>query len=287
MSIELIKGQQLYNLLNQVQSGGFSQLSDKNYLLLIDARSIEDYDHFHIPTAIRPRIERDDELNTLNMVLPFEPMIECKQNIVVYDGSTTTLVPHNDRPAIRVAMALSRSNAQVPVKVLYGGFQNFSSQYPFMRTTKITFTARELDAILIYPIEIFSSSLYLGTINQAQNTKIRKNLKLDGFIMFHDNDHSYKHALECGIPGSIHHVIGDAKISDLENCAFIDELRIQGKTVLVCCNTGRALSAACSIYYMIHTTDPAEGLKKEGAIKYIQECKNDIYVKGRALNLIK
>ena len=75
MSLKWIKAQELYNALNQQQSGGFSQLSDPNYLLLIDARSVADYEHYHIPTAIRPRgrqVKNEENGETIvQMVLQF------------------------------------------------------------------------------------------------------------------------------------------------------------------------------------------------------------------------
>merc|ERR1712164_40952 len=120
------------------------------------------------------------------MILPFEPLIECKQNIVVYDSDSKDLSDAKDRPAIRVAKALSRAGSQVPVKILFGGFQEFSKNYPFMRSTKNTYTARELDNFETYPVEILQNSLYLGTSNQANKVNIRKNLKLDAFLNFSD-----------------------------------------------------------------------------------------------------
>ena len=178
MSLRWIKPQELYNVLNQQQSGGFSQLSDPNYLLLIDARSMEDYEHYHIPTAIRPRgrvVKTENETIT-TMVLPYEPAIEAKQRIVVYDGSSKELTIDETRPAVRVATALSRAGAQVQVEVLYGGFEEFSACYPFMRTTKTVFTQRELDNYETYPVNIIGG-LYLGTIEQAMKHEVRKNLR--------------------------------------------------------------------------------------------------------------
>ena len=181
MSLRWIKAQELYNTLNQLQSGGFSQLSDPNYLLLIDARSMEDYEHYHIPTAIRPRgrvVTNEATNETITtMVLPYEPAIEAKQRIVVYDGDSKELSIDISRPAVRVATALSRAGAQVQVEVLYGGFEEFSACYPFMRTTKTVFTQRELDDFEAYPVDIIGGCLYLGNIEQAMKTEVRKNLK--------------------------------------------------------------------------------------------------------------
>ena len=49
---------------------------------------MEDYLHYHIPTAIRPRgraVKNEETGETITtMVLPYEPAIEAKQRIVVY-----------------------------------------------------------------------------------------------------------------------------------------------------------------------------------------------------------
>jgi len=289
MSITFIQAQELYNVLNQLQSGKHSQLSDPNYLFLIDARAMADYHHFHIPTAIRPRAKASSD-GTTTMILPYEPMIECKQRIVVYDGNSKELTQDVQRPAVRVATALSRAGAQVPIEVLYGGFEQFSAQYPFMRTTKTMYTPRELDNFCAYPIEILSSVLYLGNNKQAADFDVRKNLKLTGFIMFHaSEDAMKKNTVE--LPETLRqngdhimHIIESSKIGadTMKSCAkFIDRHQISSDRVLVTCDSGRAISAAAAVHYLMHRSGST--VTKDQAISNVQCCKTDIFTKGPVL----
>jgi len=273
--------------MNQVQTGdksgeGFAQLSDPNFLLLIDARTLKDYEHYHIPTAIRPKVKRDEQYQTLSMVLPFEPLIECKQNIVVYDGESTELTNHKDRPAVRVAKALSRAGAQVPVKVLHGGFQDFSANYPFMRSTKNCYTAREMDGFETYPIEILQGNLYLGTSNQADRMAIRKNLKLDAFVNFIEGaEEKTKEISEDVFQANA----TGLTLQDLKPIAsFIDKHRLKGSRVLISCPSGRGMSAAMAMYYLVHSSTPSNPISKRDAVNYVAMCKNDVLVKGPVLN---
>lgn len=288
MSIELIKSQELYNLMNQVQTGdsrgeGFAQLSDPNFLLLIDARTLKDFEHYHIPTAIRPKVKRDEQFQTLSMVLPFEPLVECKQNIVVYDGETTELTNHQNRPAVRVAKALSRAGAQVPVRVLFGGFQDFSANYPFMRSTKNTYTARELDSFETYPIEILQGSIYLGTTNQSNRMAIRKNLKLDAFVNFIEGANETRdneNVLQVNVNKKPRLTAEDLK----PVATFIDRHRLRNNRILISCSSGRGISATMAIYYLVHSSTPTNHISKRDAVNYVATCKNDIFVKGPILN---
>lgn len=216
------------------------------------------------------------------MILPFEPLIECKQNIVVYDNDSVDFSNSDKAPAIRVAKALSRAGAQVPVKVLYGGFQEFSKNYPFMRSTKNTFTARELDSFQTYPIEILQGSLYLGTSNQSNKNFIRKNLKLDAFLNFSDaaND-SNNNADFMEINTN------NLSLDQLKQAAeFIDSHRIKNNRVLISCASGRAISATMAIYYLIHSTSHSNPISKKDAIAYVATCKTDIFQKGKILNAL-
>ncbi|KAL8619089.1 hypothetical protein ACOMHN_019361 [Nucella lapillus] len=63
-----------------------SRLNDPNYLLLIDARIKSEYNESHMMTAKKaPKNEHGF------FSVPYDAELECKQNVVVYDGSTTSL----------------------------------------------------------------------------------------------------------------------------------------------------------------------------------------------------
>lgn len=106
--------------------------------------------------------------------------MEFLQNHAVHDGDSKELSIDTSRPAVRVATALSRAGAQVQVEVLYGGFEEFSACYPFMRTTKTVYTQRELDDFETYPVDIIGGCMYLGMVDQACDYEVRKNLKAVG-----------------------------------------------------------------------------------------------------------
>lgn len=288
MSIETIKAQELYNLMNQIQStnangSGFACLSDPNYLLLIDARSISDYEHYHIPTAIRPKVKKDDKYNTLSMILPFESLIECKENIIVYDGNSKSLEEDKDRPAVRVAMALSRAGAQVPIKVLYGGFQEFSANYPFYRSTDVFHTQRILDNFPTYPSEILPGSLFLGSTNQANDPSTRKSLKLDAFVSFTSSRSGNQL-----IRNDVIFEISDKSYSlqDLKLASeFIDKHRLVNERVIVSCSSGRSLAPHLIVYYLVEIGSSGQSVTKNDALQFVSKCRNDTYGKGPILKL--
>jgi serine/threonine/tyrosine-interacting-like protein 1 len=290
MSLRWIKSQELYNALNQLQSGGFSQLSDPNYLLLIDARSMEDYLHYHIPTAIRPRgrVVKNEETGetTTTMVLPYEPAIEAKQRIVVYDGDSKELSIDVSRPAVRVATALSRAGAQVQVEVLYGGFEEFSACYPFMRTTKTVYTQRELDDFETYPVDVIVGCMYLGMVDQACDYEVRKNLKLSALVLFHDTE-SKKEEAKSKLPVDVAavHNVGKVTMEKLKDiCQFIDKHRLQGERVLLACKAGRAHCVSSAVAYLMH--ERAGKMSKIEALKVVQKCRNDVIMNGEWLRVI-
>ncbi|GFO35937.1 serine/threonine/tyrosine-interacting-like protein 1 [Plakobranchus ocellatus] len=68
------------------------------------------------------------------------------------------------------------------VKILKGGYEEFSALYPFLRTQKILFTPRELDEIKPYPLEIIQGLLYMGDWRQGNAPYIQKDLKIRAHI---------------------------------------------------------------------------------------------------------
>ncbi|WAR01143.1 STYL1-like protein [Mya arenaria] len=66
----LLEPTELYNMLQQASV--YSNLSDNNYLLLIDARNKDDYNESHI--------NKDGQF-----FVPFDSELECRQNVVELD----------------------------------------------------------------------------------------------------------------------------------------------------------------------------------------------------------
>jgi len=292
MTIKFIKCQELYNLLNQVQSGGYSQLSDSKYLFLVDARAMDDYEQNHIPTAIRPKARKNEDTGEIELILPYDIQLESKSRIVVYDGNSRDLSNDPSRPAVRVAIAISRNGAQVPVEVLFGGFEEFSSYYPFLRTTKIGYTQRELDAFKTYPNELIRNEVYLGTHAQFLTKEVVKDLKLTAFVHFHENEDQKKSFLDKFNEKQREfsklydceqlHITADVSLNDMKQASiFIDQHRLKGHRVLITCPTGRSNSATCAVYYTLHESD--HSISKDKALRVVFDCKNDIKTKGTLL----
>lgn len=251
-----------------------------------------DYEQSHIPTAIRPKVRLDEIDNEVKLVLPYDVQLESKNRIVVYDGNSRDLAMDPSRPAVRVAVALSRNGAQVPVEVLYGGFEEFSSFYPFLRTTRIAYTARELDGYKVYPNELIRNDVYLGTHDQFLTKEVVKNLKLNAFIHFHKdqercNEFTAKFIATQQENSSLYsneqlHLIGDVSLDSLKEASiFIDQQRLKGHRVLITCPTGRSNSATCAVYYTLHESD--HSISKDKALKIVFDCKNGIFTKGTLL----
>ncbi|KAK2165902.1 hypothetical protein LSH36_44g03067 [Paralvinella palmiformis] len=171
--LELIEPTDLYNLLNQ--GTRFPALSDPNYLLLLDARKNNEYNESHIITAKKaPKGENDE------FTVPYDAELECKTNVVVYDGNTSNLKDEGN--GVKCGKLMWDMGSRNPVKILKGGYEAFSALYPFLRTQKILYMPREYDEIKTYPIEIIPGFLYLGTLTQGNAAYIQKDLKVkDGY----------------------------------------------------------------------------------------------------------
>ncbi|RUS72098.1 hypothetical protein EGW08_020143 [Elysia chlorotica] len=170
---QLIEPNELYNMLQRGLN--YSSLSDTNFLLLVDARKKHEYNESHVVTAKKvPKSE-----NGLFMI-PYDAELECKQNIVVYDSNTKDLV--GATPALECAKLFWDMGSRHEIKILKGGYEEFSALYPFLRTQKILFTPRELDDIKPYPVEVIQGLLYMGDWRQGNAPYIQKDLKIRAHI---------------------------------------------------------------------------------------------------------
>jgi len=173
--LELIEPNALYNMLQQ--GTHYSCLSDNNYLLLIDARKKNEYNESHIVTS-KKAPKSDNDL----FMIPYDAELECKQNIIVYDSNTSSIPHHSYSPAIDCAKLFWDMGSRNPVKILKGGYEEFSAKYPFLRTQKILFTPRELDEVKPYPVEIIQGLLYMGNWRQGNGAYVQKDLKIRGHV---------------------------------------------------------------------------------------------------------
>jgi len=173
--LELIEPNALYNMLQQ--GTHYSCLSDNNYLLLIDARKKNEYNESHIVTS-KKAPKSDNDL----FMIPYDAELECKQNIIVYDSNTASIPHHSYSPATDCAKLFWDMGSRNPVKILKGGYEEFSAKYPFLRTQKILFTPRELDEVKPYPVEIIQGLLYMGNWRQGNGAYVQKDLKIRGHV---------------------------------------------------------------------------------------------------------
>ncbi|XP_002732230.3 serine/threonine/tyrosine-interacting-like protein 1, partial [Saccoglossus kowalevskii] len=164
---------ELYNILQQQTT--YPNLSDPNYLLLIDSRKVNEYNESHVITSKNAPTTKDGEF-----LVPYDAELECKTHVVVIDNNTRSL--REDGLALDCGHIMSEMGSKNPVKVLRGGYEDFSALYPFLRTQKIIYMPQELDALKTYPIEVLPGQVYLGNLEQSCSAVVQKDLKIKARI---------------------------------------------------------------------------------------------------------
>nr|XP_039259818.1 serine/threonine/tyrosine-interacting-like protein 1 [Styela clava] len=176
----LVEPTELYNILNQRTV--YPCLSDTNFLLLLDARKKLEYDESHVICAKRAPCSEDEIFS-----VPYDAELECKTHVIVYDSNCRTL--REKGRAVKCASTMAGNGSKNPVKILRGGYEDFSAMYPFLRTQKIIYLPQELDVLNTYPCEILPSILYIGTKDQACSKTVHKDLKIQAHLnMSHSTD---------------------------------------------------------------------------------------------------
>ncbi|XP_078362304.1 serine/threonine/tyrosine-interacting-like protein 1 isoform X2 [Oculina patagonica] len=153
----LLECTEVYNILNQ--AGQYPRLSDPNYLLLLDTRQRLDYNESHIIAKFAPR----NDIGAFTV--PPDAELQTKEHVIVYDNNTSSIKDKNST-ALSCAKLMWEMESKNPVKIIKGGYEEFSALYPFLRTQKIIFMPRELDVINTYPVEIIPGFLYVATFQQ-------------------------------------------------------------------------------------------------------------------------
>ncbi|XP_064621073.1 serine/threonine/tyrosine-interacting-like protein 1 [Lineus longissimus] len=236
---------ELYNILNQATI--YPCLSDTNYLLLLDARKKHEYNESHVVTAKKAPKSEDDEF-----VVPYDSELECKQHVIIYDSNTRSL--KDEGPAIECGKVMWDNGSRGEVKILRGGYEDFSALYPFLRTQKILFMPREMDEIKTYPTEVLPGLLYLGNKRQGNAAYIQKDLKIKAQInCTTEEGELFK---EPG-PTLMHIPVDDDEESDLLSkfesvCTFIDEHKGNKRNVLVFSDLGISRSITIILAYLMH-----------------------------------
>lgn len=62
--------------------------------------------------------------------------------------------------------------------IMLGGFSAFNALYPFLCTTRMVLIEPERHTLTIYPSEILEDALYQGSVSQASDYRIIKNLQI-------------------------------------------------------------------------------------------------------------
>jgi len=244
--VELIDPTELYNLLNQGTT--YPCLSDPNYLLLLDSRSKDDYAESHILTA-----KKAPKNDGCEYVAPYDAELECKQHVIVYDGNTRSLKEEGD--ARSCAKVMWDMGSRTSVKVLKGGYEDFSALYPFLRDQKILYMPKEVDLIRTFPAEVIPGSLFLGNWRQGNAAYIQKDIKVKGHVNCCVEEGSFYR--EAG-PNLLHIPVEDHQESDLQSkfrtaCHYIDSRRAAGEVVLVFSQLGISRSVTVVLAYLMHT----------------------------------
>ncbi|KAJ8043185.1 Serine/threonine/tyrosine-interacting-like protein 1 [Holothuria leucospilota] len=259
---------ELYNILQQ-QATIYPCLSDPNYLLLLDARQTNEYNESHILTSKKaPRSENGDFL------VPYDAELECKMYVIVVDNNTSLL--QEKGPALKCAKLLAEMGSRNPVKILRGGYEEFSALYPFLRTHKIIYMPQELDELKPYPVEVLPGRLYLGTSEQVNRAAVRKDLKVKAIIHTSDDTGELESTLAAGI--ELKHIpFLDDDDADMyskfaESCEFIGNYVKDAKSVLVCSDHGLSRSVTIVLVYLMHHYK----WPLKDAFKHLQGCKWNI-----------
>lgn len=268
---------EFYNILNQ--AGRFPRLSDSNYLLLLDTRESHDYNESHIVTA---RFAPRNDIGAFTV--PDDAELETKELVVIYDSNTSSLKDKNST-ALACAKLMWEMGSKNPVKVIKGGYEEFSALYPFLRTQKIIYMPRELDMIDTYPLEIIPGFLYVATFQQSQDHRIIKDLKVKAnVIVAKENDSVFspdsttlgrddkrvKQVLTVPVEDN-----GDediySRLTDIIN--FIDEHQTRdGRTVLLSSTLGISRSVTAAIaYYMWN-----KKVSLKEAYNHVKKCKTNM-----------
>nr|XP_022343310.1 serine/threonine/tyrosine-interacting-like protein 1 [Crassostrea virginica] len=245
--LELLEPTELYNMLQQATI--FSNLTDPNYMLLMDSRNKNEYNESHVVTAKKVPKNEDGYF-----VVPYDAELECKQNIVVYDSNTSTL-REPEAAALDCGRMLWDMGSRNKVKILKGGYEEFSALYPFLRTQKIMFMPREMDDNLKpYPTEIIPGVLYLGNWRQGNAPYIQKDLKVKGHVNCCVESETF---FSDPGPHLLHIQVEDNNEADLYSkfqtaCTFIDTHKEKNQVVLVFSNLGISRSATIVLAYLIY-----------------------------------
>ncbi|XP_063058886.1 serine/threonine/tyrosine-interacting-like protein 1 isoform X2 [Engraulis encrasicolus] len=206
-----------------------------------------------------------------NFISPPNVEVEGMRYIVVYDGNSSSLL--GEGPARKCIKALAESSLY-PVLLLNGGYEKFSTLYPFFRTQTILYTIKELESLPTYPVEILQGQLYMGDYKQATSYAITKDLKISAFVNVSDQN--------CSLFEKGHKTVLDVRVANTTQanmyssfdtmCSFVGSRLKAGSRVMIFSTFGISRSSAATMAVLIgHLKLP---LKE--AWDHVLRCKNSI-----------
>jgi len=283
--IELIEPTELYNLLNQLHQS-VPCVVNEYYLVLFDPRKPDDFHESHVVTS--KHIKRKDD----KYIVPTNIDYSAVNNLVVIDSRCSSLKDIQS-PAVGLAELLWKMGSKYPVKVVKGGYEEFSALYPFLRTQKMLWTQGEIEALFTYPIEVLPGFLYIGLRKQAGEPKIEKDLKIKAHVnLTSTEDPVFK--LEDRIHGKSRDLISqllnvpveDSIHADLFSqfstcCSFIQQHhKGDGKTLLVYSELGISRCVTVALSYLIfHHKIPLKDALRQIKKCHHSVCPNQTFIK--------
>ncbi|KAM3606825.1 uncharacterized protein V6R79_024034 [Siganus canaliculatus] len=170
-----ITPQQTYNLLSAEE--GQPALFDPHYILILDCRSAERYKESHVVTARAAVTVIHPQLGCLISSIELQ-----KYSIILLyaeEGCSPvgSVKARADSPELQRCFFQLSALGMDPV-ILLGGFSAFSAIYPFLCTSRMVLLEPERHTLTIYPSEILEGALYQGSVSQASDYRIIKNLHI-------------------------------------------------------------------------------------------------------------
>jgi len=287
--VQFIEPSELFNKLNQVYLGSPCVTND-HYLLLFDARKSNEYKEDHVVTSCHVAY-KDNE----GFMFPTNIDYSAVKNIVIIDNRATS-IKEVASPAVICANLLWSTGSKYPVKIVKGGYEEFSALYPFLRSQKVFFTKQELSHLKMYPIEIEPGFLYVGTYSQACDDVIAKHLKIKAHVNTTKRaDPRYCDDNNNRIVGKNKELLSQLLDINIEDdvscdifshfataCSFIEQHSVKdGKSLLIYSDLGSSRSASIALAYLIrkHKISLAVALKQ---IKkcHFSVCPNESFIKS-------
>ena len=274
-SVELIEPFELYNLLNQVQHGTPCVVNEY-YLVLFDPRKLDEFSESHVITS--KYIKYDDSSKSFDV--PTNIDYSAVRYLVVIDNRASS-AKDVVSPAIRLAEKLWQSGSKYPIKVVKGGYEEFSALYPFLRSQQRIWSQNDMENLTTHPIEVEPGFLYIGFRQQAMSPAVVKNLKVKAHInltkqtdeIFSADDTIYGKNREL-VPQLLHIPLEDDLQSNLFShfltcCSFIDQhRRSDGKTLVIYSQLGISRNVAVALCYLMYQ----HKLPLKDALQRIQKC---------------